>query len=164
MMLNGQKVYALRTARGWNYEETAAQVRAQGAKSVKYQHIQQLEQHPNRVPRYLLELAAAFGMTAEQFATWRGPESPSVAEGVREPAERYSSAGVDFSADIRELSLALIVLGDWIHETRPAEAPILQRALEAAAKRLGVGAESHLGLLAQAVSGHSARSRVAKKA
>lgn len=55
-------------AEGLTYEAVAARVRAQGAKQVKYQHIQQLVQFPNRVPKYLLELAKAFGYTAEEFA------------------------------------------------------------------------------------------------
>lgn len=152
MMLPGEKVHHLRTARGWNYEQTAERVRAQGAKHVRYQHIQQLEYFPKRVPRYFVELAAAFGMTAEEFRAWT-PEAGNTAGIVRESAPSYTP---DLASEIRQISLALIVLGDWIHATRPAEAPLLERSLVAAAKRLGVDPDnSQIGLLIQAVSGQS---------
>ena len=66
----GEKVQALITSKGWSLEEVAARVRAAGATNVKYQHIQQLLEFPNRKPRYLLELAAAFGMTGEEVMAW----------------------------------------------------------------------------------------------
>lgn len=166
-MLNGEKVRALRTARGWSFEETAAQVRSKGAPHVRYQHIQQLEQYPARVPRYLLQLAAAFDMTVEEFDTWSGGPEPSRSRpqdnSVREHAAAYA-ATPDLAAEVREISLALIVLVDWIRETRPAEAPLLLRSLESAAKRLGSRDGSHLHLLIQSVSGPAAQHHAAKKA
>ena len=67
----GPKIEALMRLKDWNLEQTAEAVRAQGAANVKYQYIQQLLDNPNRVPRYLIELAAAFGMTAEQLKEWK---------------------------------------------------------------------------------------------
>lgn len=50
-----------------SFEGVAERVRAQGATNVRYQHIQQLIEFPNRRPRYLPELARAFGYTVEAF-------------------------------------------------------------------------------------------------
>ena len=154
MMLNGEKVTWLRAARGWTLEETAERVRDQGAKQVKYQHIQQLEQFPKRSPRFLLELAAAFGMTAEEFRRWTPPVEGSggAANMAREAAPAY--AGGDLARDIRELSLALVVMGDWIRTTRPIEAPLLEAELRKAAKRLGSGPrDSPLQMVIDSVAG-----------
>lgn len=66
-MLIGEITRALMDAQGLNQEALAARVRAHGAPNVKYQHIQQLLDIPTRRPRYLPELARAFGLTVEQF-------------------------------------------------------------------------------------------------
>lgn len=65
----GESVQRLMAERGLSLEGVAELVRAQGpdAKNVKYQHIQQLIEHPNRRPRFLPELAWAFGMSVEDF-------------------------------------------------------------------------------------------------
>jgi hypothetical protein len=66
----GEIVRALMAHHGLNFEGVAERVRAQGAKNVRYQHIQQLLEHPNRRPRYLPELARAFGLTVEDFLSY----------------------------------------------------------------------------------------------
>lgn len=157
-MLIGEKVKALRGLRGWTFEETAAAVRAQGAKKVRYQHIQQLEHIPTRVPRYLLELAAAFGMSAEEFQSWRpsegdSPELPGKDDGA--VVETPSPLSLDhLASDIRQITMALILFADWARVTRPVEAPILESQLRMAAERIGADAKnSPLGLIVQAIAG-----------
>lgn len=59
-------------AHGLGLETLAARVRAAGAPNVKYQHLQQLLDIPTRRPRYLPELARAFGLSVEQFLAWNG--------------------------------------------------------------------------------------------
>ena len=81
----GPLIEKLMAAEGLTYEAVAARVRDQGAKHVKYQHIQQLVQHPNRVPKYLLELARSFGYSAEEFA-----ELAAASHWVKEPGRSYS--------------------------------------------------------------------------
>lgn len=66
-MLIGEITRLLMDARGLNLEALAARVRAAGAPNVKYQHIQQLLDIPTRRPRFLPELARAFGMNVEEF-------------------------------------------------------------------------------------------------
>jgi hypothetical protein len=66
-MLIGEITRGLMEAHGLGVEALAARVRAAGAPNVKYQHIQQLLDTPTRRPRYMLELARAFGMSVEQF-------------------------------------------------------------------------------------------------
>lgn len=70
MRLLGETVAQLRAANRWSLQDLAARVRQQGARSVKYQHIQNLENKPDLSPRYLPELAAAFGKTVEELRTW----------------------------------------------------------------------------------------------
>src|SRR5690242_1623650 len=67
MNMLGQTVAQLRTANGWSMQELAARVRQAGARNVQYQHIQQLESKPAMSPRYVVELAAAFGKTVEEL-------------------------------------------------------------------------------------------------
>ena len=69
-MLIGEITRGLMEAHGLGVEALAARVRAAGAPNVKYQHIQQLLDTPTRRPRYIPELARAFGMSVEQFLTW----------------------------------------------------------------------------------------------
>jgi phage repressor protein C with HTH and peptisase S24 domain len=64
---------------GWSLRDLAAKVRAAGAKYVKHQHIQQLVANPKRQPKYLLELAKAAGMTAEQWMSWHPDDEPPTA-------------------------------------------------------------------------------------
>jgi hypothetical protein len=176
-MNNGEKIQALMLERGWNYADVARAVRAQGAKTVKYQHIQQLVLFPDRAPRYILELAAAFGMTAEQFKHWkpgRSADSPADEKGVREsasPAYVEPKREVDFAAEVRELSLAMVLVADWIRETRPMEAPALLEALQQGRKEIG-GTEEHstLALMEEALhptkaegSTHAARKFVKRR-
>ena len=71
-MLIGDITKGLMDAHGLGVEALAARVRAAGAPNVKYQHIQQLLDIPTSRPRYLPELAKAFGLTVEQFLQWDG--------------------------------------------------------------------------------------------
>jgi len=162
IMLTGEKVAAIRALLDWTYAQTAAAVRAHGAKNVRYQHIQQLEENPTRSPRYLLELAAAFGMTAEQFRAWTpGQPVPALAN-KRAPGVSHPAYTEDIASQVRQLSLALIVLGDWIRETRPVEAKLLHKQLLNAARTLGVDEDqSALGLVIGSVGGASAAQSLA---
>lgn len=56
---------------GLTFESVAERIRARGATNVRYQHIQQLIEFPNRRPRYLPELAHAFGMSVEAFLAYK---------------------------------------------------------------------------------------------
>lgn len=165
-MTNGEKVSALMSARGWGYAETAAAVRAQGARTVKYQHIQQLVLHPTRSPRYLLELAAAFGMTAEQFRAWTPGKGNSKGQraDTMEKSETITLEAI--AAEVRQQSLALVVLMDWLQQTRPAEVGILTEALESAAVKIGADkSPSTLALMLEAAraSGKGKPGRAGRK-
>lgn len=74
----GEIVRALMDRHGLSFEGVAERVRAQGATNVRYQHIQQLLEFPNRRPRYLPELARAFGLTVEQFLSYRAETATRV--------------------------------------------------------------------------------------
>lgn len=67
----GENIAALRAANGWTLQELAANVRRCGAPKVQHQHLQQLEAKPNTRPRYLIELACAFGKTVEELRAWQ---------------------------------------------------------------------------------------------
>jgi hypothetical protein len=67
----GEIVQDLMRREGLTFEGVAERVRGQGATNVRYQHIQQLLEFPNRRPRYLPELARAFGMTVEEFLAYK---------------------------------------------------------------------------------------------
>lgn len=69
-MLLGEKIKLLMDARGWGVVETARQVSAAGSIQVSYQLIQQLLDDPKRRPRYIIQLARAFDMTAEELEAW----------------------------------------------------------------------------------------------
>lgn len=69
-MLLGEKIKLLMEARGWGPVETARQVSAAGPIEVSYQLIQQLLDDPKRRPRYIIQLARAFDMTAEELEAW----------------------------------------------------------------------------------------------
>lgn len=75
----GDIVSALMKEEDLTLEAVAARVRAAGNPKVRYQHIQQLIEIPTRQPRYLPQLAQAFGMTVEQFLSWKpGTKRPSL--------------------------------------------------------------------------------------
>lgn len=67
----GEVVAELMTQEGLSQQALAQRVREAGAKQVRYQHIQQLLASPDRKPRYMLELARAFGMSVEELVTWK---------------------------------------------------------------------------------------------
>lgn len=81
----------------------AERVRKAGATTVRHQHIQQLLKHETAKPRYLLELAAAFGMSAEQFINWR----PGDSIGVQEAGAAYGSASQPVRLDGDTLASAI---------------------------------------------------------
>jgi len=91
----GEIVSALRTANGWTLDELASLVRRAGAKNVKHQHLQQLESKPHTRPRYIIELAAAFGKSVEELRAWH-PNMPQYghhdqsAHGVRDASPSYN--------------------------------------------------------------------------
>lgn len=91
-MLIGERVAELMAENDWSFAEVARRVQAEGARNVRYQHIQQLVEHPTRRPGFLVELAAAFGMTAEQFMGRKpalhihGKDGVNVAGSVSQPA------------------------------------------------------------------------------
>lgn len=66
---------------GVNTTTVADRVRRAGATTVRHQHIQQLLKHQTAKPRYLIELAASFGMTAEQFINYRPGDAVAIKEG-----------------------------------------------------------------------------------
>lgn len=76
----GEIVRALMDRHDLSFEAVAERVRAQGATNVRYQHIQQLIEFPNRRPRYLPELARAFGLSVEQFLEFRASMTTAVNE------------------------------------------------------------------------------------
>jgi len=104
----GENIAALRAANGWTLQELAANVRRCGAPKVQHQHLQQLEAKPNTRPRYLIELACAFGKTVEELRAWvpgmpvYGPHATDSrpAFAVRDPAGEY---GFPMAADERRL-------------------------------------------------------------
>lgn len=104
MEMLGKIVTRLRVGNGWSMQDLAARVRHVGAKNVRYQHIQNLENKPNTSPRYLFELAAAFGKTVEELRSWHdglpvfGPHAPGT---VAEAAPTYPRSIV--SADELDL-------------------------------------------------------------
>lgn len=79
-MQTGEILASLMTEHDLNLRAVADRVRAQGARNVRYQHIQQLLEFPTRRPRFLPELAAAFGLTVEQFLAYQPGSSSSVRE------------------------------------------------------------------------------------
>lgn len=101
-MLIGERVAALMAENGWTFAEVARRVQAAGARNVRYQHIQQLVSHPNRRPAFLVELASAFGMTAEQFM------------GRKPPAHAHGKGGVNVSTSSQPAR------SDW-HKMRDAQ-------------------------------------------
>lgn len=110
----GQIVGGIIKQEGLSLASVAERVRAQGATNVRHQHIQQLLEFPNRRPRYLPELARAFGFTVEQLLAWK-PGDPvgapgrsevheSMSQGMRSALERMSSAVklLQYIVDIRQ--------------------------------------------------------------
>lgn len=88
MMQLGEIVLALRTANGWSQQQLAANITRVLGKKVNWQSIQQLEAKPNTRPRYIIELAGAFGKTVEELRAWR-PGMPNYG-GNRASAGRIS--------------------------------------------------------------------------
>lgn len=90
----GKILEALMRETGLNLTQVAERVRAQGAENVRYQHIQGLVDFPNRVPRYLPQLARAFGMTVEQLLMYQ-PGTPVEVNELRAPYQPSHALGSD---------------------------------------------------------------------
>lgn len=108
-------------------EAVAERVRAQGATNVRYQHIQQLLEFPNRRPRYLPELARAFGMSVEEFLAY----SPGKPFRVNEsPAPPYTSQQLridspTLAASHKLVRLACDMLGVNFEPEEPDDAELV---------------------------------------
>lgn len=116
----GEIVAGLMKQEGLSMAGLAERVRAQGATNVKHQHIQQLIESPNRRPRYLPELAKAFGFTVEQLMSWQPGQSPSAIQGS---SEVYGSMSQDMRSALEKMSSTVKLL-QYIVEIRqgPPEA------------------------------------------
>lgn len=90
-MLLGEKVEKLMSLRGWNLAQCAREVTRAGPIAVKYQNIQQLIADPGMHPRYIVQLAKAFGFTVEQLEQWEpGDPLPTTSQHVgEEPPAPY---------------------------------------------------------------------------
>lgn len=132
-MLLGEKIQPLMELKGIKtLQELAQRVRDSGAPNVKYQHIQQLIAKPDLAPRYLLPLAKAFGMTAEQLAAWKP------GKGVAEELPDVTPDDGEW-ADILGVRQA-VALGDGIPIDEYAETHKLKfRASSLRRKRLSPG-------------------------
>jgi phage repressor protein C with HTH and peptisase S24 domain len=108
----GETTQRLRRSRGWSTRDLAKRVRAKGATNVQHQHIQQLEKEPNRQPRYFSELAAAFGLTVEEFQYLEAASAQKFAE----LADRWAAQGDDEPASDSPARGGLSIAGS---ETRP---------------------------------------------
>lgn len=116
----GQIVAGLMKQEGLSLAGLAERVRAQGATNVKHQHIQQLIEFPNRRPRYLPELAKAFGFTVEQLMSWQPGQTPNA---VQESSAVYGSMSQDMRSALERMSSTVKLL-QYIVEIRqgPPEA------------------------------------------
>lgn len=101
----GPLIEKLMAAEGLTYENVAARVRAQGAAHVKYQHIQQLVQFPNRRPKYILELARAFGFTVEEFMGLAAASNR-----ISEPRALYTPASLPVRSRLATMEDAVALL------------------------------------------------------
>lgn len=135
----GENIAALRAANGWTLQELAANVRRCGAAKVQHQHLQQLEAKPNTRPRYLIELACAFGKTVEELRVWQpgmphyGPNgAPRSVSHVRElaspPYMPQISADEQRLLDVYrqcngEVQQAVLTLIRATHSNRPPPKP-----------------------------------------
>lgn len=110
---------------GVNTATVAERVRRAGATTVRHQHIQQILKHQTAKPRYLIELAAAFGMSAEQFINFR----PGDNVGELDSPQPYGNAsqpvrldGDTLASAIKLVRLSHAALGlDFLPES-PADA------------------------------------------
>jgi hypothetical protein len=103
----GQIVEALMKQEGLSLAGLAERVRAQGATNVKHQHLQQLIEFPNRRPRYLPELAKAFGFTVEQLMNWKPGDIPSR---VQEPSGVYNVMSHDMRSSLEKMASTVKLL------------------------------------------------------
>lgn len=122
----GQIVAGIMKQEGLSLASVAERVRAQGASNVRHQHIQQLIEFPNRRPRYLPELARAFGFTVEELLAWE-VGMPIGGNGMYLSRREHSEVSRDMSREMRsrlETMASAVKLLQYIAEIRhdPPEA------------------------------------------
>jgi hypothetical protein len=105
-MQPGEIVAALMAQTKLSLEGVAERVRGQGAPNVKYQHIQQLLEFPNRRPRYLPELAAAFDMSVEEFLAFKPRSRVNDSAGDYAPSHRLGTSAEILAASTKLVRLA----------------------------------------------------------
>jgi hypothetical protein len=110
-MLIGDITKGLMDAHGLGVEALAARVRAAGAPNVKYQHLQQLLETPTRRPRYLPELAKAFGLTVEQFLQWNGGDASGSIAASTVQSQTLQLDAPTLAASYQLVRLACLALG-----------------------------------------------------
>lgn len=103
----GQIVAGLMKQEGLSLAALAERVRQQGATNVKHQHIQQLIEFPNRRPRYLPELAKAFGFTVEQLMAWQPGDIPNR---VQDSSSVYGSMSQDMRSGLERMASTVKLL------------------------------------------------------
>lgn len=103
----GAIVAGLMKQEGLSLSALAERVRAQGATNVQHQHIQQLLEFPNRRPRYLPELARAFGYTVEQLLAWK-PGAP--AGQIQESSAVYQAMSQDMRSGLERMASTVKLL------------------------------------------------------
>lgn len=88
-------------------------------------------------------------------------ELPKKTAEIRSAAQAESESQVE--NDVDEITLAFVVLADWIRQTRPVEAPALHAGLMQALSRLQTTEDSPLRLMAQALTASPEAGFAAKK-
>jgi len=124
-MLIGDITKGLMDAHGLGVEALAARVRAAGAPNVKYQHLQQLLDIPTRRPRYLPELAKAFGLTVEQFLQWDGGAANGSLAAYPVQSQSLQLDAPTLAASYQLVRLACLALGTSFDPERTDDAAIV---------------------------------------
>lgn len=110
--------------RKWSQRDLAARIRAQGAGNVQHQHIQHLTKNPNLQPRYLMQLAAAAGMSVEQWAAWVPDPPADVGDASApqpQPRTSRNSAGTASVGFVRFLRLDDVERADLAQDDEASE-------------------------------------------
>lgn len=165
----GDIVAALMDANGWNAPELARQVTVIRKKKTSRQNIEDVVFKRALRPRYLMELAKAFGKSAEDLVAWR-PGMPTFGPNVPKP-KQLTVEGSDDEASpelqvirlrnaIKSLRFAVGAMATVLASTRPDEAEAVADLFEGQVDPdyadMGMGAE-FLASIRAAV--HAARAR-----
>lgn len=138
-MLIGDITRLLMDAHGLNLETVASRVRSAGAANVKYQHIQQLLDIPTRRPRYLPELARAFGLTVEEFLRVNGTSlrepTPLYRTGLAGESHPLQLDSAILAASYQLVRLACTALGEPFNPEDASDASIIPLAYNYLAAR-----------------------------